>query len=96
MHVVNERANQGQNQHLSQRPLLIDRIYHLNVERRRLIESMHGVVKQDVGVFEEPGGDEKCERYADEARLFSHVKQDRENQDDRNGAAAQRAGQMAE
>ena len=76
------------NHHLTQGALLVDRVHHLNVEGRRLIESAHRVIKQDVGVFEEPGDNEQCQGNADQPRFACHEEQEGEDHDDRRGPAA--------
>jgi hypothetical protein len=53
-----------------------------------LIEPAHRVIKQDVGVFEEPGSDEQCQGNPDQPRFGCHEEQEGEDHDDRRGPAA--------
>ena len=91
MGVIKERADDTQNQYLRQRPLLIDGIHHLDVEGGRLVKSPRGVVKQDVCVLEEPGGNEQRQRDADETSFSGNEEQESEDNDYRYGSATQRA-----
>jgi hypothetical protein len=66
----------------------------LNVEGGRLIESAHRVIEQDVGVLEEPGGDEQRQGNADQPRLGCHEEQEGEYYNDRCGATARRPDEV--
>ena len=89
-------ADESQNRHLRQGALLVDGIHHLNVEGRRLIESAHSVIKQDVGVLEEPGRYEQGHRNAGQFHIGCHDEQEGEDHEDRCGPAARRSEEVAQ
>jgi len=66
----------------------------LNVEGWRLIESAHGVIKQDVGVFEEPGRYEQGDGNAGQFHIGCHDEQEGEDHDDRRGPTARGSEEM--
>jgi hypothetical protein len=68
--------------------LFVEGVHHLDVEHGWFIETARGVVKQDEGVFEEPGVDDERERYADQSRIGREREQQCENDDDSGGPAA--------
>jgi hypothetical protein len=63
----------------------------LDIERGGLVKSTRSVIKQDVGVFEEPGRDEQRQRDADEARFSGDEQQEGEDNDYGYGSATRRA-----
>ncbi len=90
------KDEERQYRHLRQRTLLIDGVHHFNVEGGRLIEAAHGMVKQDVGVFEEPGDDEQSQRNSDEPSFNCDEEQEREDQDNGCSSAPRRANEVME
>lgn len=67
---VTNEVDRAQNAQQGQRSLFIDRIDHLNVERRRLETAAGDVVEQDESVFPEPGCQDECQGQAKQARLL--------------------------
>lgn len=68
--------------------MLVEGIQHLDVESRRFVEAANRVVKQDVGVLEEPGRQYEGERNAEEAGLGGDGEKQGKDNDDAGGSTA--------
>jgi len=68
--------------------LLIEKIQHLDVESRRLVEAVNRVVKQDVCVLEEPGRYYDGQRNAQYTGLGGNILRYRKDDQDACGSAA--------
>lgn len=67
LHENHQTTNQAEDDDLRERALFVEGIQHLHIESRRLVETANRVVKQDVGVLEEPRRQYHRHRNAHEA-----------------------------
>ncbi len=73
-------GNQGcRDRQLRQRPLFVEGIDHLDVERGRFIETTNHMVEKNVGVLEKPGDEHAGEGNSHEARFAGDSQQQRKD-----------------
>jgi len=81
---------------LSQGAPFIDGVHHADVEGGRLVEAADRVVKEDVGVFEEPGDQYQGQRDAEETCSGGEGEEEGEDDQDAGGSAAGGAEEVGE
>lgn len=91
-----QAADREQDDELREGPLFIEGVDHLNVEGRRYVDAANDVVKEDVGVLEEPGQEDDGEGYAHQAGVGCQCQQGREDENQDRGCAAGGAEEVGE
>ena len=85
---IHSGINEGYDQELTEGALLVEGIQHLDVERRRLVETADGVIEQNVRVLEKPGRQDNGQRDAQEAGIGGHREEQCEHDHHCGGSAA--------
>jgi hypothetical protein len=87
---VHRKVDQTKDCELGERTLLIEGVHHLDVERRRLVESADGMIEEDVGVFEEPGRHDDGKWDSHEAGFCGE--EEEEGEDEQNASCSPASG----
>lgn len=85
---MNAEVDQADNRQLRVRPQFGEGIKHIDVERRRLVETADGVVEHDVRILKEPSSQNHGRRNGKKSAPSEERKKQREDDDDAGGASS--------